>query len=217
VGTKRVRRARHGTPQITPLQLAYLMDDPLPPESEWTDDDRYWWWLRDAAALWRDLRDQLLPAFVKRHPGRRPRLWWNCDAPRQSWPGKYYDGKFAEPRQRLGGIGTPKHEVLANVPAYDYGIPVHWVDDWEAAYYNGRALDVHAKRIGTEYRKGGFKGVPIDPNDPPIFESQAAYLGRHGLLLPGERKRLTAEDFEPEAVTAEAPAIHDHPHFPGGV
>jgi hypothetical protein len=31
-------------------------------------------------------------------------------------------------------------------------------------------------------------------------ESEATYLERHGLLLPGERRRLTAEDFEPELV-----------------
>ena len=30
----------------------------------------------------------------------------------------------------------------------------------------------------------------FDPNDPPQFESEAAYLERHGLLLPGERRRL---------------------------
>jgi hypothetical protein len=43
----------------------------------------------------------------------------------------------------------------------------------------------------------------VDPNDPPILESEASYLERHGLLLPGERQRLRKTDFEPVAVTLE--------------
>jgi hypothetical protein len=34
-------------------------------------------------------------------------------------------------------------------------------------------------------------GIPrmagVDPDDPPVFETQADYLRRHGLLLSGER------------------------------
>jgi hypothetical protein len=47
-------------------------------------------------------------------------------------------------------------------------------------------------------------GVPeewsddFDELDPPIYESQASYLKRHGLLEKGELKRLNPEDFEPE-------------------
>jgi hypothetical protein len=33
-----------------------------------------------------------------------------------------------------------------------------------------------------------------------VFEAQAAYLQRLGLLAPGEAERLTADDFEPEIV-----------------
>jgi hypothetical protein len=39
--------------------------------------------------------------------------------------------------------------------------------------------------------------VGLDEDNPPVFESQAAYLKRHGLLLAGEKRRA---DFEPEAV-----------------
>lgn len=50
-------------------------------------------------------------------------------------------------------------------------------------------------------------GIPtcwheLDPDDPPTFESEAAYLERLGLFLPGERARLTKHDFEPEIVAA---------------
>jgi hypothetical protein len=54
-----------------------------------------------------------------------------------------------------------------------------------------------------------FRGIPyfieVDPADPPTFESEAAYLHRHGLLTPTETKWLTAhpEAMEPEAVRLE--------------
>jgi hypothetical protein len=45
-----------------------------------------------------------------------------------------------------------------------------------------------------------FKGLAIDPNDPPLYESEARFLDRNGLFLPGEKKRLKAKDFEPETL-----------------
>jgi len=38
----------------------------------------------------------------------------------------------------------------------------------------------------------------VDLNDPAAFESEAAYLERHGLLTAAERRRLPADAFEPE-------------------
>ena len=35
----------------------------------------------------------------------------------------------------------------------------------------------------------------IDPADPPVFESQAAYLDRHKLLTEVERECLPADAF----------------------
>jgi hypothetical protein len=201
--SKRIRRARHEQPQITPLQLAYLIDAPLPPESEWSTADQWWWttqrnadwhenlaWYeQSAAALWRDLGDQLLPAFVQRHPGRRPRCWWDYEAPRQplgTWPGWWLDGKLSQPRERVGGTGDPDFEHLAVLPHYEYGMPATWLDD----YWSDR----------LRRDRPGFTGRAYHPGDPPTFESQAAYLARHGLFLPGERRRLRKADFEPEAV-----------------
>jgi hypothetical protein len=108
-----------------------------------------------------------------------------------------------EPRRRLGGVGTPKHEVLAYVPRHTRGIPNYWIDDWEVAYYNGRLPLAEGLRREAGTAKGDFKGEAIDPDDPPLYESQAAYLERHGLFLPGERRRLRKADFEPEPVLAE--------------
>jgi hypothetical protein len=48
---------------------------------------------------------------------------------------------------------------------------------------------------------GTFDGVAINSDDPPTYESQAAYLERHHLFLPGERRRLTKKDFDPETIS----------------
>lgn len=85
-------------------------------------------------------------------------------------------------RRRLGGIGTPQFEPIDGSDrfALHRGIPRYWMD---------------ADRIRIYGR-----GTAVDPADPPVFESQAVYLDRLGLFLPGERARLTAADFEPERI-----------------
>lgn len=92
-----------------------------------------------------------------------PFAWWLFDAP--------------EPRRRTGGMGTPKHEVLAYRPSYSWGMPDYWIEAWEITYYSNRKSET-------------FQAEAYDPNDPPTFESDAAYLGRHGLLTAAERRRL---------------------------
>jgi hypothetical protein len=32
-------------------------------------------------AIWAELRDELLPQFIRENPGRRPAAWWRFDAP----------------------------------------------------------------------------------------------------------------------------------------
>jgi hypothetical protein len=51
--------------------------------------------------------------------------------------------------------------------------------------------------------------VDFDEADPPLYEAQASYLKRHGLLVPGELKRLTKEDFEPEAAVDSNEIVED--------
>lgn len=133
-------------------------------------------------AAWDELKPALLAEWLKEHLGTRPYAWWAHDAPRDpvgTWPGCWYDAKLAAPRLRLGGTGTPKHEHLAFMPEAAFGIFTLWITADEVATFN---LDC----------------APLDPNDPPAFESQATYLKRHGLLLPGERPSAAA--FEPEAI-----------------
>ncbi|MGE4194623.1 MAG: hypothetical protein AB7E51_14640 [Pseudodesulfovibrio sp.] len=46
----------------------------------------------------------------------------------------------------------------------------------------------------------------FDPSDPPVYESQAAYLDRHGLLTEAERRALEkcSGAFEPEVLPNDA-------------
>ena len=93
--------------------------------------------------------------------------------PRAWWR---FDAK--EMRQRLGGKGDAILEALPSQEVYHVGIPIRW----RQPGYVGPA------------------GTPVDPKDPPIFESEAEYLRRLDLLLPGELERLTPDDFTPEFV-----------------
>jgi len=187
--TTRLRRRRLARPGLSHAQLAWLRDgDPtsdLSLDLDVMEFNRFIWLsgshgddpdkpLRDGSAgpraLWAQYGEAILAEQISEFPGRRPNGWW-----------RFQD---REPRQRLGGIGTPEFEVLGIVPRYVLGVPADWVKKWE-----------------IQYCGEGFAGVLIDPDDPPIYESQAAYLDRHNLFVPGERRRLTEADFEPELIT----------------
>ena len=45
-----------------------------------------------------------------------------------------------------------------------------------------------------------LRSLAIDPDDPPRYESQAAFLKRHGLLTATEKCQLRKVDFKPEVV-----------------
>jgi hypothetical protein len=64
----------------------------------------------------------------------------------------------------------------------DFGLPRFFLTPLQAAYRGG---------------------VAFDPARPPLFEAEAAYLARHGLLTPAERARLTVADFAPQAVEVD--------------
>ncbi len=104
-------------------------------------------------------------------------------------PRAWWQFEAKEMRQRLSGTGDAIFEaLLPGHEVYYLGIPIRWLQPGYA----------------------GPAGAPIDPEDPPIFESEGAYLKRLDLLLPGERKRLAPDDFLPEFVAAEAdPDIED--------
>jgi hypothetical protein len=68
---------------------------------------------------------------------------------------------------------------------------------------------VNGAPIGQEFAGRPFRGVPIDPADPPQYESQAAYLKRLGLLTAEERRALGPEAFEPEVVRPAPDEVED--------
>lgn len=163
-------------------------------------------------ALWLQVRDAVLADWIAARPGTRPWAWWKFDGPRwqpadlplrQCGLGEVFLRDLAEPRRRLGGIGTPQFEVLNVVPHFDAGLPTSFVTRFDQEYYNGRSKDTHGHPIGTEYPDGHFSGLAIDPLDPPTYESEAAYLDRHGLLTDDERGRLPADAFEPEKIESD--------------
>lgn len=149
-------------------------------------------------AAWGNNKAGILLEWKKNSPGTRPWSWWAFDAPR--WKQKFkawFDGALPEPRERLGGIGTPNYEVLAYAPHFKFGIPASFVDQFSVDYYNGRARDIKGELIPCNHKEGDFMGVAIDTADPPAYESEASYLKRHGLLTKTEAARLSATDFEP--------------------
>jgi hypothetical protein len=137
-------------------------------------------------------KDGILDEWIRQRPGTRPNFWWLEFAPEKS-------------RRRIGGIGDPIHEHLHAVgQVYEHGVPSFFVTSFDVAYYNGRARDVDGNIIknlaGPQYKDGDFKGKAIDPNDPPVYESEAAYLKRHALLTDFEKQRLRKKDFKPAIV-----------------
>jgi hypothetical protein len=160
-----------------PVVWAVLSDEPLPPDADTfgafllSYPDRF-----NPCAEWQALGADVVREYAAKHPGRRPTRWWIYDAPPAGERG------CIEMRKRLGGIGTPACEHLAFQPfQQELGIPSAWI-----------SVD--------DLRLFELSCAPVDLDDPPIFESQANYLQRHGLLLPGEAERLSEADFEPETL-----------------
>ena len=155
----------------------------------------------DFQEAWLKHKDFVLEEWIREYPGTRPKAWWMYEAakqPKGTYPDCYYDGLWPIPRKRLGGTGSifNDHDCSSS-----YGIPSDWVTEWQVEYYNGRAKDNDGNFLERgawyDYNDGDFKKVAVDPNDPPVYESQAAYLKRHKLFMDGEEERLTQKDFKP--------------------
>jgi hypothetical protein len=91
--------------------------------------------------------------------------------------GAYFEKDLIEPRKQVSGIGDPAALHLSHVPYWYLGVWESWIE------------------ISDGDRQ--FKGRAVDPENPPIFESQAAYLDRHELLTKSEKKRLKQSDWRP--------------------
>lgn len=116
--------------------------------------------------FWLEHSKLILADWIKTKPGTRPSMWWRYSAPRLA------------PEQ----LGRWSRTVMAprlielRRKLRGEGQPLHEVLNY---------VPVH------------HYGIPAwfgDPDTPPEFETQRAYLKRHGLLLPAE-KRSIAEPF----------------------
>ena len=174
---------------LTPAQEAFLRDEPCPEGVEYVIELEHDLltlpWRGDGLnvsgeALWADYGAQATKEWVQLHPGTRPRPWWRYSAP--------------EPRQRLGGTGDPTKEALGLKSLLVRGVPLQWLDDIAVG---NRTEPGHPGRITN---RPLIRGIALDPEDPPMFESEAAYLDRLQLWLAGERERVPADAFRPESV-----------------
>ena len=212
---RRLTKTRKAAVSVAALHLLSDGFYPAPEDPSRIAELKFFFSDAELRALWEQCRDEILSAWVSQNPGTRPPAWWRYDAPRatdeqlRSWsiePAHYLmqpANRPCSPRRRLSGIGTPGYEVLCEVPRFAHGIPVNWITQAQVDLYNGRSHDIHGKPIGTEYQEGHFPGIPPDPSDPPVFESEPSYLKRHALFQPSEERRLKPEDFEPETLAEE--------------
>jgi hypothetical protein len=98
-------------------------------------------------------------------------------------------------------VGTPVDECgLAMGQSYNRGIPEYWLPQGLADYYTEKMGDIPGKPVRSGRIDGNFNGVAIAPDNPPLYESEATYLKRHGLLAETEEKHLKPTDFVPERV-----------------
>jgi hypothetical protein len=112
---------------------------------------------------------------------------WISDRP-GTRPRGWWAFDAPEQRRRLGGVGEPICEFAGWFDFGPSGLPegAEWPADAALVHYYGR-------------------GRVIDPLDPPLYEAQATFLKRHGLLTAAEERRLCAADFAPEALRARPP------------
>jgi hypothetical protein len=157
---------------------------PLRPDALAIPDDVFAWFMeagarpldvyvQGEAGLWEVARDAVVAEWIRRHPGTRPQAWWTFDAPRWADPfdDTWFHGTLPEPRKRTGGTGDPAYECMAYVPGFRHGVPSSWLTERQAGMMEAPYNRVHDR-----------PAVPVDPDDPPTFETEREYLARHGLL-----------------------------------
>lgn len=216
---RRHRRSKRRAAPAADWQSHYLRTGEPPPQ----DSDPVAWdeWLewqffnRSLPELaWGSMRTRLLTAFVKEQPGRRPWAWWCWDAPRfpvGTWPGSYCDGKLPLARDRVGGSGiTPWDANLAQVPAFDFGLPCQWHEFEEADPPQFESQAAYLRRLGlltpSELRR--LSAADFDPellalvDKTKTIEELENVQSRAKTILRPERRQLV------KTVTRGRPADH---------
>jgi hypothetical protein len=109
--------------------------------------------------LWAEHGERITSEWAARQPGTRPSHWWKFSAPRLPTP----EGHQAQDSWLWL---KPRLQIGGFPVGHDAGAMAYRraVPDWDDEEPDYQA-------------------------DPPVFESELAYLKRHGLLLPGEGKK----------------------------
>ena len=141
--TKRKRLDRRRIPAADSADVGYLLTGDGTPHAYFIESF--------ARELWEHFKDALLADWIATRPGTRPWAWWKYDAPR--WHDEEHEGwRLSEPRQRLGGTGTPVYERLNEGPCFRFGIPDRWIDELCMSLWPS------------------LSGLGIDPDNPPAYE-----------------------------------------------
>ena len=176
--TKRMKVTRNIKSEVSRFAMRMISDDLFCPKAEPIsfEDDRLQY-LTIYPEPCAALWKEYGQAVVQAWAERRP-----GSRPRWFW-------LFPEPRyrERLGGTGFPKSDFLAHLPTFSYGIPADWITSEDVETWPHLA------------------GRQIGATDPPIFESQAAFLKRLNLLLPGEEEKIKRRHWQPERIEEEEP------------
>jgi len=158
--------------ELTVAEQHFLFGADRPPDADSAD----WWSLSHDSDVFRPGRPTVAELWA-RYGAEVVRAW--IDKRPGSRPPLWRRYSAPEPqRRRVGGIGTAAHECTACVLRLHRGLPVDWLTP-----------DL-AKTIGA-------KAASVRADKPPLFESEAAYLRRHGLLTGAESRALQASAYAP--------------------
>jgi hypothetical protein len=136
--TKRTRTTRNIVCDISEAAWAAMLDAELP-------DAMNCFEVLDLAyptvstahckALWVAHRDAVLSVFIAENPCSRPSWFYlfdpdrpaveEADVIRYRWQGCFWLSYTPALRRRFGGTGTPKFEVMNQVPSFFKGVPDH--------------------------------------------------------------------------------------------
>ncbi len=131
--------------------------------------------------LWADQAKNIIQAWITERPGTRPWAWWEFDAPVMQNIKRRWKGTFF-----MRWLKETRRQVSGQGVTSWENYPA-----WIPRYFLGAPLDWDS----------------IDEDDPPIFESEATYLDRFGLLSKSEKAKISPADFDPESI--ETILIHD--------
>jgi hypothetical protein len=177
--TNRTRRKRDQLPDVEDWQIGVLLDWDL---TEFEVSPAELWFFTSGveermSQIWTAFSHDLVEEFTNTRPGRRPRIWWAQTAPKMATSELERHGWmhtfFA------AALPSPRRQLGGSGAVLWHRYPSY--------------VPVYERGLPALWDR-------IDAVDPPAFESEAEYLRRHKLFLPGEERRLVASDFEPEHI-----------------